>query len=185
MIIHPVYIVDEFREIVEKVSQRLTPTLQEFDHNITGVHYLHGHPLEIIETLGQRDKSKTMLFDKYPLVAVFQDFPERVAEEPGTISEVTLHLIVARATSPSYKATERYEHNFKPVLYPVYYELLKEIHLSRAFRTMSPTLIRHTKIDRLYWGREGLGKNQGNIFNDWIDCIEIKDLKLKVNLKLC
>lgn len=185
MIIRPVYIVDELKAIAAKVSAIMTPELQAYDSMITGVHYLHGHPAEIIETLGQRDKSKTMVYDKYPLIALFQDFPERVAEDVGIMSEITLHLIIARATRPDYKAAERYQYNFKPVLYPVYYELLKQLHLSKAFITKAPTMIRHIKIDRLYWGREGLWKNQGNIFNDWIDCIEIRDLKLKVNQKLC
>ena len=178
-------IVEVFGDIVSQVSGKLTASLQGYDPKITGVHYMHGHPLEIIETLKQLGDTQTYRFDRYPLIALFQDFPERVTDATGLQSEVTLHLIIARATMPDYKAEKRYEYNFNPVLYPVYESLLLHIHRSKAFTTKGPNLVEHTKWDRLYWGRSGLYGNEGNIFNDWIDCIEIKDLKLKVNTKIC
>ena len=45
--------------------------------------------------------------------------------------------------------------------------------------------IEHTKIDRLFWGKEGLYANEGNIFEDFLDCIEIRDLELNVYSKIC
>lgn len=179
------FIVDVFGEIAEKVSARLTAEMKAYDALITGVHYEHGHPMEIIETLGQKDESDTYRFRKYPLIALFQDFPERVSDRPGFQSEVTLHLIIARATVQDFKAAERYDYNFRPVLYPCYEALMEEIHRHHAFTTKSPSVIEHTKYDRLYWGRQGLYGNEGNIFNDRIDCIEIRDLKLIVNKKIC
>lgn len=179
------YIVDVFREIVGKVSAKLTPQLKGYDELITGVHYEHGHPMEVIETLNQKDASETYQFDKYPLIALFQDFPERVSDNTGIQSEATLHLIIARATKADFKAAERYDYNFRPVLYPVYEELLYQIHRHPAIISKGPALIRHTKYDRLYWGRQGLYGNEGNIFNDRIDCIEIRDLQLKFNQKIC
>ena len=178
-------IVDEFRDIVEKASLKLTPVFKELDPLITALHYDHGHPAEIIETLRQKDDTQTFRFDKYPLIALFQDFDEVVKPNSGIQSEVSLNLIIARPTLPEYKASERYEKNFRPFLYPAYDELLYQINKSKAFLTKGVSLIEHTKIDRLYWGRKGLFRNQGNIFNDWLDCIEIKNLKLKVNLKIC
>lgn len=178
-------VVDVFSEIVQQVSDVLTPQLQVVNGLITGVHYEHGHPKEIIETLAQKDKSQAGRFDKYPVVALFQDFPERNGEETGIQSEAVLHMIIASATKPDYKARDRYEYNFRPVLYPIYVELMRQIYLHRAFMVKGPDQIRHTKIDRLYWGREGLWGNKGNIFNDWIDCIEIRDMRLRINQKLC
>lgn len=181
----PTIIVDVFGDIVSKVSASLTAQLRDFDQGITGVHYLHGHPMEIIETLSQKAKSNVHKWKKYPLVALFQDFPERKFSEPGIESEPSLHLIIARATAPTYKADQRYEKNFKPVLYPIYVELLNQISISKVFMTYGTSQIPHVKIDRLYWGREGLYGNEGNAFNDWVDCIEIRDLKLKTYLNYC
>lgn len=183
----PVFVADILRDLVGKVSTKLTPQLTAFDSMITGVHFDHGHPIEIIETLKQKDSSGTnLVFDKYPLVALFHDFPEVYNQEPGFQGQVTLHLIIARLTEPTYKADQRYDQNFKPVLYPIYAEFMKQIVHSKYFTgAQSVNQLSHTKIDRLYWGREGLYKNEGNIFNDWIDCIEIRDLQLKLNLNNC
>lgn len=181
----PIYIVDEVETIVGVASAALLTYLQGIDPGITAVHYQHGHPKEIIETLMQLDKSSTMQFDKYPLVALFQDFPEVHTGQVGFDSEVTLHIVIVNSTKADYKADERYELNFKPILYPIYYELLKQFNFSKRFSTYGVSTISHTKIDRLYWGKEGLYGNDGNIFNDRLDCIEIRDLKLKVNLKNC
>jgi len=181
----PFVVVDVFGGIVSKVSEILLPTLREFDDKIEAVNYLYGHPIEIIETLGQRDKSSTFQFKKYPLVALFQDFPERHGNVIGLDSTVTLNIIIARATLATYKADERYTNNFKPVLYPIYQELLQQISLSKTFLNYGANSLGHTKYDRLYWGRDGLYKNDRNVFNDFLDCIEIKGLQLKLNLKNC
>ncbi len=178
----PVYVVDEIGTVINAVSAQLLAELKAYDSRIEAVNYLYGHPLEIIETLKQRDESDGFRFKKYPLVALFQDFPEQHGEI-GIDSEVTLHLVIARATQPDYKASERYTENFKPVLYPIYFEFLRQLTLSGRFMTYGTSRISHTKIDRVFWGRAFEG--DANPFNDWLDCIEIKDLKLKINLKNC
>lgn len=180
-----IYIVDEVGTIVGAVSAALLTYLKTIDPAITAVHYQYGHPKEIIETLMQKDKSTTLQFTKYPLVALFQDFPERHTGQVGFDSEVSLHIVIVQSTTANYKADERYTRNFKPILYPIYSELLRQFNFSKRFSTYGVSTISHTKIDRLYWGKEGLYGNEGNIFNDRLDCIEIRDLRLKVNLKNC
>jgi len=180
-----VYIVDEIETIVGAVSAALLTYLQGIDSAITAVHYQHGHPKEIIETLMQKDKSTTLQFTKYPLIALFQDFPEAHNQQLGIDNEATLHIVIVQSTLATYKANERYTRNFKPILYPIYNEFLKQITLSAKFMNYGIQTLGHTKIDRLFWGKEGLYGNEGNIFNDRLDCIEIRDLKLKVNLKNC
>lgn len=175
-------IVEVFAGVVARVEARLLSQFQALEPAIAGIHYDHGHPLEIIETLKQKDKSQTFRFQKYPLIALFQDFPE-VNAGIGFESEASLHLIIAKGTKKDYKAGERYEHNFKPFLYPVYEILLEEINRDKAFLTYGVSKLPHTKWDRLYWGRNGLFGNQSNIFNDYLDVIEIKNLKLKINLR--
>lgn len=172
-------------EIVAQVSAELLPQLQAVDPKITAVHYEHGHPLEIIETLQHKTAANQFKYQKYPLVALFQDFPERITNTPGFEAEVRLNMVIARGSDMRFKADKRYEYNFEPVLYPIYRALMQAINDHPAFMSYGPTLIEHTKYDRLYWGREGLYGNTGNIFNDWLDCIEIRDLLLNVNVKLC
>lgn len=191
----PVYIVDIFRDVVAAtqnavISKKNEPvktllqSLQEYDTNITGIHYQHGHPLEIIETLEQQTQGTTQKFKRFPLVALFQDFPEEKGRS-GFDSETTLHILICYGTKNTYKATQRYEKTFKPVLYPIYLELLEQIRLDSRFNVVNTSLIEHTKIDRLYWGRETDSGNKANKFNDLLDCIELKNLKLKLDRKIC
>ena len=181
----PIYIVDYFKDIVSAVSAKLLSELKAHDNVITGVHYQHGHPREIIETLTQMTDGIASRFDKYPLIALFQDFPEDVTGN-GFYADVTLHFIIARGTEATYKADQRYDKNFKPILYPVYFEFMEQIRLSKKFEIVSAAnTYPHKKIDRLYWGREGLYGGEGNTFNDRLDCIEIKDLKLRVKTQNC
>lgn len=180
----PTIIVDEFSEIVEKVSNELTATFKNIDSNISGVHYLHGHPVEIARTLSEKSQTNEFKFKKYPLIALLQDFPEK-KNTIGQESEVSLHIIIVKGTDPNWKADRRYNENFRPFLYPVYIELLDQIMKHKKFITKSNESIDHTKIDRLFWGVSGEYGNTANIFMDHVDIIEIKDLKLKVRLDYC
>jgi len=62
---------------------------------------------------------------------------------------------------------------------------MEEINKEKRFQTYGVSKIPHQKWDRLYWGRNGLFGNQANVFNDFLDVIEIKSLKLKINLRSC
>lgn len=181
-----IFIVDLFGEVVNQVSLALTPGFKTQDPKITGVHYLHGHPLEIIDTLRQRDMSRSFKFDKYPLVGLFQDFAEVRNSTPGIAYKVKLHFIIARATLPSYKSDERYAFNFKPFLYPIYQHLMLGLAKHKMFMNYpGPDGVPHTKIDRMFWGREGLYTSEANVFEDFLDCIEVRNLELNIYSKFC
>lgn len=176
-------LVDEVKKLVENVSTKLLPTLQAVDPLITGVHFEHGHLAEVVETLRQKNAVEEERYKKYPLIALIHDFPENVTGAPGVQSEPELRLIIVNSTEPTYKAKQRLELNFKPILYPIYKELLEQFRKSPVF--MGYNVPPHKKTDRLYWGREKLIGTAANIFEDWVDCIELQNLKTKLKLKLC
>lgn len=185
----PVSIIDLFRDVVAKVSENMTATLKEYDPTITGVHYMAGHPLEVTNRLSDRGKNGKA-FEKYPLIALFLDVPEEKNAGIGFESEIRADLIIARSTASSLIAEERDTKNFKPVLDPIYREFMKQINEItfghwKPFQTAGVTKIEHTKINRYFWGKETFMKNVANNFNDYIDCIEIRDLRLKINFKNC
>jgi hypothetical protein len=165
-------VVDLFRTIVEK-------TAEKFDFDIN---YLHGHPLEITSSLTELTQSPTLSEKRYPGIFLFQDFNE---EKGGDFTVVDLNLIIGINTDNTLKAPDRYVSSFTPYLYPIYDAFLEVIARSGFFAECNVSEIKHTKIDRLYWGRNGLYGNTGNVFNDYIDCIEIKNLKLKVKPLNC
>lgn len=169
--------IDVFDEIVTSVQDDTDNALAADEP-----FYMHGHPLEIINTLAQKDKHDTEKFNKYPLIALFQDFTETMGESHFIRSSAVLNLVIVNVTSPDWTAADRYDNNFRTVLYPLYDLLIKHIVESGFFHNVDSGLVDHEKIDRLYWGRSGLYGNESNIFNDRIDAIEIQDLTLDLRL---
>jgi len=177
------YIVDIIESVVDDVREDYTPP-SGFDPDAP--FYMYGHPIEIINTLMEKEKSGTLKFKKYPLIALFQDFEEDKGEEQSINARVSLNIVIAVMTDPDYRSEDRYTNTFKPVLYPLYNKLLEKIAASGYFQ-VAPGNIRHRKIDRVYWGRTGLYGNEGNIFNDYIDAIEIENMELSIynDTKIC
>lgn len=170
----PIYVVDIIGEVAAATSNAV---------NIQGIpelYYMHGHPLEIITRLQEKTKNPAAKDKRFPLIALFQDFKE---ERGGVIphyGDVSLNMALIHYTKPEYDSTQRYEKVFKPVLYPMYYQLLNQFKKSKY---IEPPMgeIKHDKWDRLFWGKTGLYGNTGNIFNDYIDAIELMNVKLKLN----
>lgn len=184
--IQPFYLHREFATIVKAVSDRLIDQLQAYDEFITAVHYQYGHPLEIINTISEYTKGETAKFDKYPIVAFFLDSTvDRT--DPQFYGEQSINLAIIRGNENSdHTAAQRDEFNFIPVLMPIYMALLDEIRLrGDLFSGVSRTDIPHRVTNRYYWGKSGLYGNDKNIFNDWVDAIEINNLKLKINKSYC
>jgi hypothetical protein len=177
----PIFITDIFETIVAATSKKVLPQIKAFDPNITGVNYQFGHPTEITQTLDEWS-SGTKDADKYPLIALLLDTPM----DKGYINveaKLDLHFIIARRTEQNYKAAERLKQNFKPVLYPVYDEFMRQLYFSGCFSdAMDP---KHRQIDRYFWGKQGLYGNEKNVFNDKIDAIEIQNLKLTLYKQNC
>jgi len=185
MSLQAIYLEDEFADIVSKVSAKLTAQLKIKDPNITGVHYEFGHPLEIIETLTQKSETDWR-YTKYPVVCLFLDIKERRGVEVGMYGEARLNLAIITGTDKTFKAAKRLTETMKPILMPIYMELMNEIALrGDLFRIQSVESIPHEMTKRYYWGRDGLFGKEGNIFGDYVDAIEINNLELNYNLNYC
>lgn len=176
------YWIDIISEIVDNV--RADSDLPALSTNAP--YFMHGHPLEIISVLAEKDRHDTYKYQRYPIIALLQDFSEQMGESQRWRSRATMNIIIANSTSADYTSAERYTYNFRTVLYPIYDLLIKHIIRIKWFVNVAPGLVPHTKTDRLFWGRTGLYGNEANIFNDHIDAIEIDSLTLDLSLrKLC
>jgi uncharacterized protein (UPF0262 family) len=166
-----VNIVDIVADIVAKV--RL-----EYDQSNETPYFLHGHPLEIINTLKEYTQSSQLRTKKFPLIALFEDI-ESSGKEGIFASQSKLNILFITDTLPTYKAAERYEKSFNPVLTPLYNLFIKYYLSSRAIYTPNRK-VDCTVIDHLFWGRKGLYGSTANFFEDCIDAKEIKNLDFKV-----
>lgn len=180
---------DIFEQVVNAVSDEVTPYLKTIDESIERVHFMAGHPLEVTNRLTIKDDNGLYL-EKYPLIALFHDFDEQRGRQIGEYARLNLRLIIANNTSSDFIADQRYEKNFKPILYPIYESLLKQITLAKKdkwkyFNMYGSDSIPHIKTDRLFWGTPTAYANTANIFNDYLDCIDIRNLELSINIKNC
>jgi hypothetical protein len=175
----PVYIVDIIGSAVAATSTKILAQLQVANHTITGVHYLFGHAVEIKARLQELSEGTTSKFDKYPIIALFQDFVEVI--KPNNIIKCKLQLIIGYH-SENYKHYEdRYSEVFKPILYPVYYEFLKQLAYTKGVVEVVNETISHEKIDRPHWGNPAQYGNIGYIFTDVLDAIEIRSLDITID----
>jgi hypothetical protein len=145
--------------------------------------YFKGHRQEISNRLTVLGKDVINKAERYPLIAVRMDIPERVYDG---ITHVSLNVFMAATTSKTDWVDDRYEKVFKPVLYPRYDRLMAAIKNSGLFFwDGDQEAPQHIKIDRPYYGVTGPEANQANYLNDPVDAIEIIDLKLSTFIKTC
>lgn len=176
-------------EIFKSIVERVNEVLSTRDNDPFPVFYDFGHYAEVVKNLTTKDGSISNKNRKYPLVWLVMDF----VEQYNTLSDgycvlPDLQILITTVTTPDITTAQRIEKTFKPRLYPIYSELLEQISASGYFQVMSPDSIPHEKIDRPYWGlTAGVGgyNNTANLFNDFIDAIQIRKLRLTVNEEVC
>lgn len=136
------------------------------------VYYSHSHPLELVDTLLEKDQSDVWKLKKYPVIYLYEDITEH--QTPWTTT-AKLHLLILTETKPEYKSEERDTNIFAPVLEPIFEELIKQ--LTASTKILTDTL-EYDKTKRKFWG-----SNTGaNVANDFVDAIEIENLNLEFSV---
>ena len=175
-------IVDIVKEVVETLNTDGTlAKLQSFpingtnSRNLTAIKYYHGHPIEVVNTLQQLALAADTRLTRFPAICLFQDFAESLT--PQGYNEARLNIVLCATTDAKFDAAKRYENNFKPILYPLLDAFIAALEKHKNVVTYG--FQGFTKIDRLFWGKSGLYGNTANIFNDFIDAIELENFLLK------
>lgn len=168
-----VYIVEEMKSVVDKVNDALSAA--GFDQ--LPINYMYGHPLEISNRLQELSNSPTEGHKKFPLIILFTDITiDRSLI--GFYGSTSLRMLVANLTQPEYISEKRTEINFKPVLHPIKKELINQIDRHIQFTYEDELVFKET--DMYYYGSE---INKANVFNDRIDAIELRDIRLNIKNK--
>lgn len=169
-----VIIVNHIKQVVAAVNIALS----ESGFNIP-VRYDYGHPLEIGKRLQELTQSVTLANEKFPLIILFTDITiDR--NTPGFYGSTNLHLLVCTLTEPNYTSEQRTDTNFIPVLHPIKRELLNQLERHIGFSwPQEPT---HQETDCYFYGSLLNGKN---VFNDYIDAIELRNVRINLHYELC
>lgn len=170
------YIVDDIGLVVAKIrdSDAADPLAP---------YYMYGHVTEINQRLLLKDKDMVEKYRKYPLVVLNMDIAE---ESRNGMWHYNLNIAILNYTDRKLNAEQRMAQVFKPILYPIYDDLMVNLKKVGKFSWKPYTLYPpHTKIDRPFWGNKQGGGNVENILSDPIDAIEIVNLKISQSITNC
>lgn len=145
-------------------------------------YYIYGHPKEIAGIFTVSEMVPNLKNQRYPVICLFMDFEEDMFPAENQWCEANLWIAIVNRTDKSYTTAQRYQHNFKPVLYPIYLKFLETIQQNQL-RTLylKPKRIEHKKKDCPFYSTEG---KEQNVLNDFVDAIELKELKLNFLLNI-
>lgn len=164
-----------FRSIVAKVNTKFsTRSVSPFN-----VYYDYGRYTEIDRRLMEKTLAK---HEKYPLIWLVIPITERFVDV-GDLELRNFQIIIATITKKESTTPDRYTENYIPFLWPVYDELINQIKISGYFTDLGGN-VSHDKINQPYWdGKDG--QQQANMFQDFIDAIQLKNISLTVNETTC
>lgn len=169
---NPEYILtDEMAVIIEAVKTALA---------IPVLNYQYGYIQELDETLQQWEKDPAKFSLKFPLVWLAEPFIITRSGNSGLYGTTKADLFLINNTDKVWKASERMEYNYKPILYPIYRELLNQIAISEVLSNTGITDTPHTITKGYYWG-----ENQKSVLMDAVDCLKVGSTELLIKNNYC
>lgn len=180
-LIFPTPVNEVISDIVGNVSQRILPQLQAYNAGIQCINFMFGHQIEVKNILAGMATDPTLRNQRFPLVFLQAD----IRNDPPTVknlySDVTLQIFILYPTDSTWTVGRRNANNFVPILRPIYQCLIQEIAKSSYFWIQSVQQILGHDIEHWFYGSDKvMGGTGSNPFNDYVDCIEIKNLRLTV-----
>jgi len=132
---------------------------------------------KILELMGSNPATENA---RYPLFAVIMPYTIQKGLQIGVDGEATLRIIIAKNNNETDRTPARYHVNFEPILYPIMLEFFEQLDNDKRFETVQG-LVPHTQTDWPYYDD---GK-ETNPFPDFVDVIELSNLKLKILTSNC
>lgn len=164
-----------FQELATRVNTALSPGLP--------VYFDYGRYIEVTRNLTSKSAAIASKNNKYPLIWLVYPFTVQETIAGVGVEILDMQIIIATITTAASTTPQRMEENFIPKLYPIYQELKKQIDNSGFFSDIDFDNV-HKRIDQPYWdGKDG--SSVANMFNDYIDAIQLKNIRLQVNEETC
>jgi hypothetical protein len=165
-----------FRSIAVKVDAKIF-TAYGFN-----VYFYYGAHDVVAKELKDNDGSITMKDRKYPLIWLVTPIKENIAVGADYACEIQDVDILICMKSDTYSSNDdRNTAYFEAYLRPIYEELKRQIDNSYYFTITSSNAIPHEVKEWPYHSGAESASTKVNLFNDFIDCIQIRRLRLQVN----
>jgi hypothetical protein len=167
-----------FAQVVDRVNTTFYTRLAD----PFSVYFYHGAHDVVSKQLKSLDNSITMKDLKYPMIWLVTPIRENIpvgTEFACEISDVDI-LICMKSDSTS-SGDERNTAYFEKYLRPIYEELKKQISNSYLFGVLSPNAIPHEAKEWPYHSGTEAASGKVNLFDDFIDCLQIRRMKLEIN----
>lgn len=169
------YFVDVFADIVNEARKIYDPS------GIEKPYFMYGHPIDITKQLQFKDLSETYKFKRYPLICLLLDLQQKHGDNMNYEYTVSPTVLILDNTDPDYSSEQRTISTFKPILYPIFFALIKAISNSKHLLIKSGDP-QYVQTDKYFWGKEGIKMRgyDGLLFNEYLDGIQLdfKDLKV-------
>lgn len=167
-----------FSIIAEKVNSKLSKRLVDpFE-----VYYDYGRYIEVTRNLVQKAGGVTTDSRRFPLIWLVVPYSVTETMDGNEAKVRDIEIVIATRTEQDSNTTARIEKTFRPRLWPIYDELRSQIVKSGYFQDVDINNF-HTRIDQPYW--DGKETNGRNLFSDYIDAIQLKNISLTLNETTC
>lgn len=169
------YVVDLWEHLVSETRKLYDPD------GLAEPYFAYGHPLDVANKLALMEQDSTYKSQKFPMVLLILDTELRKGESIQYEYSHSPQILILANTEPAYISEERTTNVFKPILYPIYRNLITAM-TKCPYIAYNPNGIDHTHTDRYFWGKEGI-RMRGNdslIFNEYLDGIELNFNNIEV-----
>lgn len=164
------HIKEALKYVVENVQTALS---------LPNLNYSYGYYTELNEKLQNMTKAGgDEASKKYPLIWLVEPYTIDRSKNFGS-GESKCHIFIITGATSDSSPEYRFTNTIKPILYPIYYELLNQLNEASAYGIAFEPERGHSITERPYWGA-----TQQEILDDIVDCIEITDLEIKLHYKL-
>lgn len=176
-----------FRNLVTRVDLKTFARAIPFH-----TYFDYGRYLEIDKRLIQKGLSAAAKSKRFPLVWLVIPFTKSFPAL-GDMQVRRMQIIICNVTKPNSTTPDRFNENFTNYLWPIYTELMNQISISGYFSNVGENFP-HDLIEQPFWdgketgqvGNTNLGTNEAaNMFNDYVDAIQLKNIQLDINLQTC
>ncbi len=173
---------DIMDEVVRKVNANVIDQIKNECGNIFSVQFMHGLWDEISKRLIDMGKNPQAQKHKFPLIVMFDNYPES-GETKNKL--ITLQMFIFALTDRNYTSDEREAKVFKPVLEPIYQELLYQLARCEYFANASPERISHRKVKNKKFGKEDPYGVPNTIPFEYLDAIMLQNVQLYLARNTC